>query len=506
MLNVPSDQSIARKPPGKSLLILSCGFACLLSLSHAVASQPLSSVITAEQQALSLPQAFTIALRDSPAVHNACDAAQGTRYEIDVAEAEFAPRLTPQSSSGLGADTETSQTTSIGLAKKFSTGTEVEVSSGTSASDRNFHRSYTGVTVSQSLWRGLGPLTNTANVVAAERRAGVAERQIALTKEQVVLDVATAFYRIVGQQLVLGVWQQSLEHAQQLLAAAEAKMQRGLATKIDVFRAQSQAATAESGLLDAQEALQEAQDALKVLLGRAMEDNVEVENQILPLAITQSEQELLATALRNRLEVQQATARVKDAEYTARVAERNQFPDVRVGFNYALTGRGRSFSDSAAFDDSKFRVLFSTSVPLDFSAARARTQQSRLEVRRQQRELAELEKKVTQEIRQAVRHVATVGRRIAVQEKNVQVTQANMELVNLRFERGYADLLEVLRAEDSLRQAQREQIGLRIEQVLTALQLRKAAGLLGPFLETLAVGNLQSDACPPPPSQQGLFE
>lgn len=505
MSSVLSYQSSRQRQLSRSLLILGCGVAWIISLSNAFASQPLASAITTQQQPLSLPQALTIALRDNPAVLNACDVAQGSRYEIDVAEAEFAPRLTPQSSSGLGADTETSQTTSIGLAKKFSTGTDVEVSSGTSASDRKFHRSYTGVTISQSLWRGLGPLTNTANIEAAQRRVGTAERQIALTKEQLALDVTTAFYRIAGQQLVLNVWQQSLERTQQLLAASEAKMQRGLATKMDVFRAQSQAATAESGLLDAQEALHEAQDGLKVLLGKEMDETIEVENQILPIAVTQNEQELLTTALQNRLEVRQAVARIQDAQHNLRVAERNKFPDVRVGFNYALTGRGRSFSDSAAFDDSKFRVLFSTSVPLDFSAARARTEQSRLDLRRQQRELTELEKKVAQEIRQAVRHATTIKRRITVQEKNVQVTQANMELVNLRFERGYADLLEVLRAEDSLRQAQREQIGLRIEQVLAALQLRKAAGLLEPFLEKLAVGNLQSDACPPP-SRQGFFE
>ncbi|MGH8009861.1 MAG: TolC family protein, partial [Candidatus Binatia bacterium] len=153
---------------------------------------------------------------------------------------------------------------------------------------------------------------------------------------------------------------------------------------------------------------------------------------------------------------------------------------------------------STGFDDSRFRVLFSTTIPLNFRAERARSRQRKLEVMRKKRELAELQKKAVQEVRQALRHVGTVERRIAIQEKNIQATQANLELASLRFNRGYADLFEVLRAEESLTQAQKEEITLRIEQVITALRLRKAVGLLGPFLDTLIEGGMQQVVCRPP--------
>jgi len=451
-------------------------------------------VLAGQSQSLSLSDAISLAISDNPAIKNACDVMTGTRYGLDIARSEFGFRFSPQATSGLGMDTETSQSTTLNLSKKFSTGTSIELSSGTSSSDKGFYRSFTGVTLFQSLFR-FGPLINTNNVTEAKRRIGTAGRQAELTKEQVIMDVITAFYRIVGQKLLLGVWTRSLEQAQQLLAASKAKLERGSATKIDVFRTESQAAAAEGSLFEAQEALQEAKDSLKILLNKDLVEEIDVESQIVSSAIVPEEGDLIEKALHNRVDLQEAADQVKDAERNTLIAERNQYPDLRVGLNYSLTGKGQHFTDSLGFDNSRFHVLFSSSIPLDFAAERAQYQQKRLDLVRKKRDLEDLQKHTAQEVRQALRHLATVQKRIDIQEKNLQAIQAGLDLVRFRFDRGYADLVEVLRAEDSLTQAQREEITLRIEQVLSALQLRKVAGLLGPFLNTLTEDGTQPDPC-----------
>ncbi len=454
-----------------------------------------ASVLAGQSRPLSLSDAVSLATSDNPTIKNACDVVTGTRYGLDIAQSEFGFRFAPQATSGLGTSVDTAQNTTLNLSKKFSTGTAVELSSGTSSSDKGFYRSFTGITVSQSLFR-FGSLANTNNLAEAKRRISTAERQVELTKEQVVMDVITAFYRIVGQKLLLGVWWRSLEQAQQLLAASEARMERGLATKIDIFRAQSQAAAAEGSLFDTQEALQETKDSLKILLNKDLAEEIDVESQIVPSTVTPEEGDLVEKALHNRLDLQEAADQVKDAERNAVVAGRNRYPDLRVGLNYSLTGKGQHFSDSLGFDNSKFSVLFSSSIPLDFAAERAQYQQRQLDLVRKNRDMEDLQKHIAQEIRQALRHLVTVQKRIDIQEKNLQATQAGLDLAKFRFDRGYADSLEVLRAEDSLTQAQKEEITLRIEQVLSALHLRKAAGLLRPFLNTLAEGGTQQTPCP----------
>src|ERR1051325_10817461 len=88
----------------------------------------LTSPVLADPPALTLADALAVALRDNPRVRNACDAVTSARYGLDVAEADFAPHLTPYAASGLGVDTETSQSTILTLGKKFTTGTAVELS------------------------------------------------------------------------------------------------------------------------------------------------------------------------------------------------------------------------------------------------------------------------------------------------------------------------------------------------------------------------------------------
>jgi outer membrane protein TolC len=167
-------------------LFVSGGAALLYLLS--------SSVISAQPSAtLSLSDAIALTLSDNPTIKNACDAARGARYGLDIAQSEFGFRFTPQATSGLGTSVDTSQNTTLNLSKKFSTGTSVELSSGTSSSDKGFYRSFTGITLSQSLFR-FGSLANTNNVAEAKRGISTAERQAELAKEQVVMDVITAFY------------------------------------------------------------------------------------------------------------------------------------------------------------------------------------------------------------------------------------------------------------------------------------------------------------------------
>lgn len=471
----------------KLFILWLVGFLLLRLPQATLASQP---------KGLSLRSVVTISLQENPTLKNVCDAVQGARYGLDIAAAEFDVRFSPQASSGLANDTQTSQSSMMRFNKKFSHGTEVELSAGAAATDSDFFRSFSGITVSQALFGGFGRLANTSDILSAQDRIDTAKRLVDLTMEQVIQDVISTFYRIVGQQEVLRLLDKSLARAQHLHKAAEAKVSRGLATKIEVFQAQNQLATAESSLLDGRETLEEAKDTLKLLLGQDLLTQIEVSSQIHAFAIEPHEQELIAKALQERLEVQEAQAQVKSAQRELEIAQRQLLPTIRVGFNYSLTGKGGSFMDSTHFDDSSFRFLLSGSMPLSRTAEKAKHQQARLEVRRKKRDLHRLREKIKQEVRQALRRLSTVQRRIVIQEKSVEVNQSNQELSLLRFDRGYASTQDVLQAEESLMQAQKELIALRIAQINASLGLRKASGQLLTFIQGLVHGDETTQLTP----------
>ncbi len=454
-----------------------------------------AELCAAEPTPIALTDALRTALQSNRRIHDGCDSVRSARYGIDVANAEFAVHLVPLATSGLGSDTETSQSSAVSVNKKFSTGTIVELGAGTASTEDDFHRSFSGVTLSQALFRDFGPLTNTARVVEASRRVGSAERQLRLTAEQVAMDVAEAFYRIVGLDSEIAILERQLERAQHHARVADARLAKALATRMEVFRAQGQEAAAENDLLDARESAESARDELDVLLGRAPGEPLAIVPEPLVVQVEEGEETLIAAALERRAEIAEAIDQAAEAELRARVAQRNIYPDLRVGVNFALVGVGPTFEQSTSLDESGVRFLVSGTNPLDWRVGRAQAEQARLELATRKREAAQIQQRVTLEVRQAVRRLATIERRIAVQERNVQASSANVELANLRFDRGYASLLDVLEAEDALAKAQRDEAALRIERILASLRVRRSSGRLEELLRTLVGDDPLGSVC-----------
>ena len=77
----------------------------------------------------------------------------------------------------------------------------------------------------------------------------------------------------------------------------------------------------------------------------------------------------------------------------------------------------------------------------------------------------------------------------------MQASSANVELANLRFDRGYASLLDVLEAEDALAKAQRDDAGLRIERILASLRVRRSSGRLEELVRTLVGDDPLGSVC-----------
>ncbi len=434
---------------------------------------------------LTLREALAIAMRENPRIHNACDGRASARHGRAIADSEFSVQFSPQASSGLANDTQTSQTSVFTLSKKFTYGTLVELSAGTTATQDRFYRSFSGVTLAQSLFRAFGPLANTARIADAERRIGSAGTQLQETQETVAMDVVETFYRVIGERSLLAILESSRSRAEHHLAASQARLRRALATRMDIYRAETQLAASHGALLESQEALQAAKDTLNILLARDLGEPIEPESEIVSVALPLTETELVETSLRGRGDLQEASESVRDAERSYRIAERTLYPDLRVGVNFSFIGTGDSFSKSTDLDDSGARFVVSGTNPLDRSAERAQAEQARLDLARRRRDFLQLRDRVAFEVRRAHHHLQTVERRIAVQEKNVEAAEANRELASLRFDRGYADTQELLQAEEMFSQAQRDEVALRIELVLASLKLRKTAGLFRPWVESL---------------------
>jgi outer membrane protein TolC len=120
--------------------------------------------------------------------------------------------------------------------------------------------------LTQPLLRGVGPNATFFDLTNARRAVQGQQRSLALAQQRVAVEVAAAFYNVIAQRQLLEVARQSLGRTEALLKSSQARLEVGLASKLDVFRAELQAAQASDAMVRSEAALASALERFRGLL------------------------------------------------------------------------------------------------------------------------------------------------------------------------------------------------------------------------------------------------
>jgi outer membrane protein TolC len=458
--------------------------ACLLATPRHLAAQ--------SPPVLTLAQAVDEALLKNERLVDQHDAIEQADLGLRLARSAFRPKVTPNMFGSFGRTDVSSQTYRVDLSQRFVTGTEVRLSTGTASAqipgppgasdgDVRFYNADTTLTLSQPLLRGLGRTSARRSLTSAEWRREEAARTQALTEQQVAIDVASAYYRLVAQQAFVGVARQSLDRARKLRDASEAKRDAGLVSQLDVLRAHQLVAQAENQLFDAQSATEDARDQLAFLTGRSPGDPFEVVTEIprpdeAPIEIDRA----TSVALGNRLDLKSRAEGRAEADRQVRFARNQLLPQVDV--NFALTRRETSetFGGSFRLDGFRFATFFTIAMPVDRTVQQVEYQAALLDRDRRAREIVTLERQIVDDVRRAVRERDRLLRGVVAAETSVALGRTEVEIALLRHERGLSNNLDVVAAESSLLVAESRRIQALAESAVSRLRLRAMLGVFNP--------------------------
>jgi outer membrane protein TolC len=287
--------------------------------------------------------------------------------------------------------------------------------------------------------------------------------------------------------------ERSLGRAVSLRTSSEARAKVGLATELDVLRADLLASQAEAALASERQQYDDGLDRLKQLIGRAPDADLAVDAAALddgallasfaPSVTVEAGgdplQGLIQSALVQRTEVQEAHDRIGDARLNESVAKWNLLPPVTLDVSYTKRGIG---GGAEIFGDlfNGWRVGVTTSYSLDHAAETAAAATASVAARAAERDSIDTERRVTDEVRRAYRAWMRTASTIEIQTKNVALAGQQLRLAQLRYERGVAGNFDVVDAETNLFQAQSSLAAAQAEHALAGLSLRRAAGALDP--------------------------
>lgn len=444
---------------------------------------------------LSLIDAVNEALVKNERVVNQHDAIEQADLSLRLARNAFRPKVTPNIYGSLGRSDISSQTYRVDLSQKLVTGTELRLSTGTASalipgdleSDVLYYNADTTLTLSQPLLRGFGRSVSRRGLTSAEWRREDADRLQVLSEQQVAVDVAAAYYRVVSQQAFVDVARQSLLRARRLRDASEAKLDAGLVSQLDVLRSQQLVTQAEMQYFDAQSAVDDARDQLSFLMGRrdgpAFQVNADVPRvNADPIDVPSA----TAIALANRLDLKSRRDAGEDAEHQIRYARNQLLPQVDV--NFALTRRetAPTFRDSFALDGYKFVTFFTIAMPVDRTAQQVEFQSALIDRDRRRRETETLERRIADDVKQMARERDRLLRTVVAAETSVEISKREVEVAQLRYETGLSNNLDVVTAEGSLLQAEGRRIQALADSAVAALRLRAVLGIFNPRIDMTA--------------------
>ncbi|GAB4338183.1 MAG: TolC family protein [Candidatus Abyssubacteria bacterium] len=430
---------------------------------------------------LTLEEAINIALEANRSVLDARDRVENARLSIVSAESEFELKFFPDASAQVtGGDidgTEENIGAGISVQKRLPIGTVITVQPNL-RKDPDSYTSSLDSSILQPLLRGSSREFNLAFVQGTAFDARTSARSLYLTRVNTVISTVGAVYSVIGQREFVRLNQDSVSRLKGHAEAARVKEKFGLATPIDVYRAEIQMKQAQDNLATAQEAYENALDNLRLILAFPIERPIDVAAPLEYSIVRMNEEEAVETALRNRMELRQAWDAARDAERRSRVAKHGILPELNVVLSLSPFGQSPEFEESLHMDHHIWGINLTSTTDLARTAERAAYEQSLLDVRIAYRNLTLRRDEVARDVKSALRNLIKAEQRIEIQREQIRQSEGKLKLAQVKFKHGLANNFDLIEAEEQLRSAQTNLVSVVIDYIVGTYAFRSSIGTL----------------------------
>jgi outer membrane protein len=430
---------------------------------------------------LTLADVINLALRDNRTLLSSSYGVESRQLSVDVAESEFEWKLFPQATA-----TASDETRSLGggvtVEKKFAPGPIASVSpeivrNYDGDSDGNYG-SVLGLSLTMPLLRGFGTEINLDGVRTAEYSLRSARRSHYLVKVNTVLEAVAAVYNIVQQRELVHMYADQAQRFFGHVVMAQAREKIGLATPIDVYRAQIRLKDVQDSLNRSQEALRNAGDRLKIVLATPLEQAVNVVAPLEWQPVDISIGRAVETAMQYRVELQQSDDDLREARRGSRISRNGLLPQLDLVANYTRLGNDDAFAGSTSLDEEFWSVNLVSTTDWSRTAEKASYRQSLLAIKQVQLSRASRVDGIKREVRQVYDALQKARERMQIRKDQIDQAAGKLALAKIKFSHGMADNFDLIEAETELQQARSDLLAARVEYIVGIYRLRAAIGTL----------------------------
>ena len=406
---------------------------------------------TTAAEPLDLDGAYRLAAENDPAFQAAGAARDAAIESVAIASAGLRPNVSVGGSAAVETD---------------------DVNEPGSSSD-TFSRFSLSLDVVQPLYRPDRAI-RLGQARTSEERAGI---DYAASAQELMARVAEGYFGVLDAGDDYRFAQTNREAIAQQLRQAQQRFEVGLIAITDVEEAKSRFDLASAREIEAKNALDNAREAMREVIGEYPEELAPLGDD-LPLLVPDPADidEWTRTALERNLLVQSSSFAVAIAREGIRLAGTGETPTLDLVGRAASTDHNRepigSESTSASIDLRLTWPLYTGGrVPGEVRQARARHREAMHQQERMRRD-------AVRQTRQAYLGVESAIARVGALTQAVVSSQSALDAVEAGFQVGTRTSVDVLDAQRDLFQARNDLAAARYDYILNALRLRRAAGTL----------------------------
>ncbi|MFZ5924780.1 MAG: TolC family protein [Bacillota bacterium] len=365
------------------------------------------------------------------------------------------------------------------------------------------------VTASQTLPSAL-PEPFSAGLSSTELAAinlEISELDLVKTRQKVVFDVTGAYLNVLRLQRVKALSDSALERAGVFLDEVRSKLTLGVATELDLMKAQSQFDQARFNQIKAADDVSGAMRSLALLLGLPAETELELIDDFRVEQDERNLEELVALALDNRVEVKQSSLSVLKARAALEGARRSLWPSVSLSATYSNredVSLSAAASVSLTSGDASWKVTLENEPPSDSRPAAGPTakststvgievswplwdggvagerfRQAEVSLKIQESVLERQKQAITEDVYAASVALKQALLKLQLAETAVREAEEALRVTEARFAAGAGVVAEVIDATQSLASARAGAVGALFDCYLARARLAKALGVLG---------------------------
>jgi outer membrane protein TolC len=349
---------------------------------------------------------------------------------------------------------------------------------------RTMTSSELGATLVQPLWRGAGYRVTMENLTQSERNLLYALRDFTLFRKRFSVDVATAYYQVLGGRDAVRNGFTKLQSARQNAQRTRSLAEEGRATQADLGRLEQQLLSAESEWINAIRNYKQSLDNFKIQLGLSTDATIVLADTDLErLKILHPEisvDDSIKVALATRLDYQNTREQYEDAGRKIGVAADALRAQVDL---VAAAGIDSVRQNSTRFavpdiDRYHWNAGLELNLPLDRKAERNAYRRSLITYEQARRTFELRADEIKLQVRDGWRALDQAKRNFEISEIGVKLAERRVEEQNLLADLGRAKAQDQVDAQNDLVNSRNQRTQALVAHTIARLQFWNNLGIL----------------------------